>query len=191
MKNPILLSGVLDKEDYAKLISSVSDPKSFDYQEGFSRYIASDSQLEILKELSDKLTPLARETFKSKTLLPTYTLFSHYEGQDPKPSLYRHRDDNACTYTLDMCVYQNEPWDLWVEDEKYTLYPNQALAYYGNDQVHWREAFPNPETNYVAMIFFHFAEPDHWYFTKGPEYLNVIRNIITEEEFDKISSTRS
>jgi hypothetical protein len=76
-----------------------------------------------------------------------------------------------------MCVYQVEPWDLFVDDKPYTLYPNQALGYYGNDQLHWREKFPNPENNHVAMIFFHFAEPDHWYFTKGPEYLYTnIRN---------------
>jgi hypothetical protein len=100
-------------------------------------------------------------------------LFAHYEGQNPSPSLYKHKDDNACTYTLDMCVYQNEPWDLWVEDKNYCLYPNQALAYYGNDQMHWREEFPNPENNHVAMVFFHFAEPDHWWFKEGPQYLHT------------------
>lgn len=44
--------------------------------------------------------------------------------------------------------------------------------------------FPNPETNHVAMIFFHFAEPDHWYFTKGSEYIQVVRGQITEEEWE-------
>jgi hypothetical protein len=33
------------------------------------------------------------------------------------------------------------------------------------------------------MIFFHFAEPDHWYFKKGPSYLKVIRKEITEEQW--------
>jgi hypothetical protein len=83
-----------------------------------------------------------------------------------------------------MCVYQTEPWDLWVENKKYTLYPNQALAYYGNDQLHWREKFPNPGLQHVAMTFFHFAEPDHWYFTKGPNYLQVIRKEITEDQWE-------
>jgi hypothetical protein len=35
------------------------------------------------------------------------------------------------------------------------------------------------------MIFFHFVEPDHWWCTKGPGYLDVIRNHITEEEWEK------
>jgi hypothetical protein len=182
MKDPVIINDLLDEEDYKKIISSVSNPKSFEYQEGFSRYIASDRLLPILKEISEKLVPIARDTFNSKSLMPTYALFSHYEGQNPEPSLYKHKDDNACTYTIDMCVYQNEPWDLYVEDKAYTLLPNQALAYYGNDQLHWREKFPNPENNNVAMIFFHFAEPEHWYFTKGPDYLRVIRGEVSEED---------
>lgn len=189
MKDPTLVNDILSKEDYDRLRLALVNPKSFEYSAGFSRYCIADNGLPILKELADKLIPVAREAFGSDTLLPTYTLFAHYEGQDPEPSLYKHKDDNACTYTLDMCVYQVEPWDLWVDDKNYTLYPNQALAYYGNDQWHWREKFPNPETNHVAMIFFHFAEPDHWYFTKGPEYLQVIRGQMTEQDFDKISST--
>lgn len=171
MKNPVVLNNVLDNSDYDRLLLSLKNPKSFNYDPGFSRYCIGDQGLPLLMELSEKLIKTARQVFNSKTLLPTYNLFAHYEGQDPEPSLYKHKDDNACTYTLDMCVYQQEPWDLYVEGNAYTLYPNQALAYYGNDQMHWREKFPNPKDNHVAMIFFHFAEPDHWYFTQGPDYL--------------------
>lgn len=183
MNEPVLVNSVLSPEDYTRLLTYLDNPKSFEFFAGFSRYCIADNSLPILKELADKLVPKAREAFNSETLLPTYALFAHYEGQDPAPSLYKHKDDNACTYTLDMCVYQTEPWDLFVEDKAYTLYQNQALAYYGNDQMHWREEFPNPGSQHVAMIFFHFAEPDHWYFTKGPGYLEVIRRNITEEQW--------
>lgn len=189
MKDPFVINDVLSKEDINRLLVEVSDPMKFEYQAWASRYIVSERDIPLLGELTEKLLPLARKSFDSETLLPTYTMFAHYEGQDPAPSLYKHKDDNACTYTLDLCVYQNEAWDLYVEDKAYTLQPNQALAYYGNDQWHWREEFPNPESNYVAMIFFHYAEPDHWWHTKGPGYLDVIRGNITEEEFDKISTT--
>ncbi len=183
MKNPLLIDNLLSQKDYDNLLKEIKNPKDFDYDAGFSRYLNDHRGLPVLKELSDKLTQTARNIFNSQTLLSTYTLFAHYEGQDPEPSLFKHKDTNACTYTLDMCVYQNEPWDLWVEDKNYTLYPNQALAYYGEDQFHWREKFPSPETNKVAMIFFHFAEPDHWYFTKGSSYIDVIWGKMTEEEW--------
>jgi hypothetical protein len=185
IKEPQIIKNFLDQNLYEKLVQSVSNPKRFEYQRAFSRYIIDDLKLPFLQELSKQLVPIARKSFESERLLPTYTLFAHYEGTNPIPSLYKHKDDNACTYTLDMCVYQNEPWDLWVENKAYTLYPNDALAYYGNDQQHWREKFPNPNSNYVGMIFFHFAEPEHWWFQKGRSYLNVIRKQISEEEWMK------
>ena len=137
----------------------------------------------ILKTLSEKLIPMSKYIFNSNSIRPTYALFAHYEGKNA--SLYKHKDNNACTYTIDYCLYQKQPWDLFVEDNSYTLHENQALAYYGNDQMHWREKFPNPEINKVAMIFFHFAEPDHWWFTKGSSFLKVINGTMTESEWSK------
>ena len=180
VKNPTVIKELFDKKDYNVLRNHLFNlEKKIDwYDSGFGRYEYSDK---IITDYSNKLLPFAKELFESKTLVPSYSLFSHYEGKDA--SLFKHVDDNACTYTIDMCVYQNEPWDLWVENKSYTLHPNQALAYYGNDQEHWREAFPNPQSQHVAMIFFHFVEPDHWWVTKGPGYLQVIRGQMTEEKF--------
>lgn len=181
-KNPQIIDQVLDRSDWKELALSFIDHKNYEFDPGFSRYMIADNRHGLLDNTFKKLTPKAREVFGSDTLMPTYALFAHYEG--PNASLYKHKDDNACTYTLDMCVYQKEPWDLFVEGKPYTLTQNQALAYYGNDQEHWREGFPNPEENFVAMIFFHYAEPDHWFFTKGPSYLEVVRNLKTEEQWN-------
>ncbi len=146
------------------------------YEVSYGRYVYTDP---LINEYGNSLIPLARKIFNSKTLIPSYFLFAHYEGD---AGLYFHKDNNACTYTIDMCVYQTEPWDLWVENNPYTLMPNQALAYYGNDQTHGRKEFPNKKNGHVAMIFFHFVEPDHWFITKGPEYM---RNRIREIKNDK------
>ena len=148
------------------------------YDPGFGRYVFTSDEIEKHAEM---LLPQARSLFKSQTLLPTYALFAHYKG--PRANLKKHIDNNACTYTIDMCVYQNQTWDLYVENKAYTLEPNQALAYYGEDQEHWREKFPNPNTQNVAMIFFHYAEPDHWFFTRGKEYVKVQFGQMTEEEY--------
>jgi len=184
-KIPTILKNVFPEEMANSLKKSFYDYKRYEFQAGFARYIIGNKTHKELDNAFISLIPLARKTFNSKTLLPTYALFAHYEGFDPAPSLYKHKDDNACTYTIDLCLYQNDSWDLWVEDRPYTLKENEALAYYGNDQLHWREGFPNPGKQHVAMIFFHFAEPDHWWFTKGPSYLSVIRNQIIESEWGK------
>jgi len=183
IQKPQIINDLLKEKDFENLkkIFSINKIKSFNFEQELSRYIIADNQMLEFKEYINFITPIAKEIFKSDTLMPTYSLFSHYEG--PNANLYKHKDDNACTYTIDMCLYQKYAWDLWVENQPYTLLPNQALAYYGNNQEHWRESFPMKEINYVAMIFFHFAEPDHWWFVKGPGYLDVVRGNLSEEEW--------
>lgn len=176
---PKIIDKVFSDYDFNNLKKLFINYKKFEFQQGFFRWVASSNIIPEIDQYSCSLTYLAREAFNSTTLLPTYALFAHYEGESA--SLYKHKDDNACTYTLDLCLYQKYPWDLYVEGTPYTLYPNQALAYYGNNQEHWREEFPESKTNYVAMIFFHFAEPNHWYFQKGPNHINIIRSKITKD----------
>ena len=181
-KSPEILKNVFSEEDYIFFKNYLfQKPKlEKDYSPGFGRYCFTDS---LIDKYTEKLVPIARKHFNSTSLVPSYSLFAHYEGKEA--SLYKHKDDNACTYTIDYCVYQTEPWDIYVEDKNYTVYENQALAYFGNEQQHWREKFPNPDSGHVAMIFFHFVEPDHWWITKGPSYLEVIRKRITEEEWQQ------
>src|SRR5262249_53896621 len=121
------------------------------------------------------LVPAARALFGSETLVPTYALFARYQG--PNARLERHRDSNACTYTLDLCLEQRAPWALWVIDQPYTLLEGQALAFYGTAQEHWRNEFPDPNTNSVSMIFYHFVEPDHWWCTRGREYIKHVDHL--------------
>jgi len=177
----------LFKDDYFQSLqkSLTGDAKTLGrYDSGFGRYCFGDSNSPILREAFVKSVSTARRVFQSKTLVPSYALFAYYEAQEGStPSLIPHRDDNACTYTLDACIYQTEPWDLYVEDVPYTLHPNQALAYYGNDQEHWRRDFPNPESQVVAMVFFHYVETDHWFYSKGRDYVKVERNTISEEQW--------
>ena len=177
-KDPMILDKVFDDETYASFKERLINHPRTNYDEGFGRYCFSNEDID--KHLK-MLVPKAREMFASDTLLPTYGLFAHYEGKDA--NLFKHVDSNACTYTIDMCVYQTEPWDLYVEGKPYTLQENQALVYYGEDQEHWRGDFPNPESQHVAMIFFHFVEPDHWFFTKGSEYWRVKFGEMTDEEY--------
>jgi hypothetical protein len=182
IKDPKVIDNVLNLERINNFANTLkSSYKTFSYDSGFGRYCVGDGYSKEFRDIFEDTVDIARKAFNSSTLLPTYALFAHYEGN---ASLYKHKDDNACTYTLDMCIYQSDPWDLYVEDKPYTLYPNQALAYYGNEQMHWREAFPNPENQHVAMVFFHYAEPDHWYFTKGPGYIEVIRGNLTDDQWD-------
>lgn len=191
IKEPAVIKNLLSDEDFFRLNDFLQkrEPRGGDWERELGRNSFVDP---LIDEIAEKLVPIARDFFESDKLLSTYSLFGQYEG--PTANLPRHKDANACTYTLDLCVYQTEPWDLGVkvngEDKFYTLYPNEALAYYGEDQEHWRPEFPNPETQKVAMIFFHFVEPEHWWFTKGPSYVNVIRGHMPEHVWREMESKK-
>jgi hypothetical protein len=179
VKDPQILKNVFSDEDFKVLKEYLLNKEKNNYEDFFGRYLLTDP---FIDEYAKKLIPLAKNIFNSKNLNSSYSLFAHYEGKDA--NLFKHKDNNACTYTIDLCIYQNEPWELWVENKPYLLNENQALAYYGEDQEHWRNPIPNPLTQKVAMIFFHFVEPDHWWFLKGKDYIDVVQMRISEEEWN-------
>ena len=175
VKDPMLLKSICDpakfKEWQDHTIKFYEDSAMETYEHGFGRYQL--NQADWLTEIHNFFLPIARAMFESETLQPSWYQLGVYEG--PKAQLHKHKDDNACTYTIDLCLYQRTMWPIWVEDKEYFLEENDALLMYGNEQLHWREAFPDPMNNVVGNVFLFYCEPDQWYFSEGPEYLNVIR----------------
>lgn len=173
VKDPFIVKNIMPKDMLENLQKYAMKmwSQNPNYDKSFGRHQWANT--EELDFFHNQLTELARDEFGSDTLVPSWNLLSIYEGADAK--LWKHKDDNACTYHIDFCVFQKTPWDLWVDyngvSKPYSLEENDGLFMYGNDQEHWRENFPNPETNMVANGFFFFVEPDHWYITEGPDYL--------------------
>jgi hypothetical protein len=166
MKNPLIIKNVLSEQDFRQLQQYVKDLDrlSIGHSDEFSRYEFGGS--DILNRLHKELLPLAKNFFENEDIVPSFNFGSWYYG---KASLEKHRDVNACTYTIDLCVYQTTTWDLYVEGVPYTLNENEALLYYGESQKHWREDFPDGEDNVVCNVFFFYVEPDHWFFSEPKE----------------------
>lgn len=160
---PIVVDGLLSPDLYQELLRNLPTMQSGILDEGRSRHLANN---EYISAMGKFLEFRAREIFGSETLKTSYSLYCKYYG---KASMEMHHDDNACTYTIDLCVRQSEPWPLRVEDKEYILTENQALCYLGNDQNHGRQPKNLGSAGFVEMVFFHFVEPDHWFFTKGNE----------------------
>lgn len=178
MKPAYLLKTVLPPDEHLALQNLAMNLWSTDkstYDKGFGRHQwtiwdnTHGPAIEPLRRFHEMLLPLAREEFESETLVPSWCLLSIYEGAEAK--LWKHVDDNACTYHINYTIFHKTPWDFYVEDEKFQAEENDAVISYGNDQLHWREEFPDPEHNLVANAFFFYTEPDHWFFKHGPQYL--------------------
>lgn len=158
---PLVIEQPFDDETRGRLLvdcDRIWRKQACHYDPGYGRMISNDQRLWMYLE---RLLPIARQVFNDDTMLPSYACWAMY--YEPTSRLDSHKDTNACTYTLDYCVRQYEPWDLFVEGKAYTLEEGQALAFMGEDQEHWRPEFK--AGNVVEMIFFHFVTPDHWYFT--------------------------
>jgi hypothetical protein len=159
MWQPLIVDSVFTEDERHSLLDTCDYLYKFrgSYDSAFGRITSGDDRL--LPYLHSS-TYVARDVFGIDCLLPTYALWSKYDV--PQSNLHKHKDDNACTYTLDYCLRQREPWDIYVEGVPYTLQEDQALAFMGEDQEHWRPDFS--KGNVVEMIFFHFVTPDHWFF---------------------------
>ena len=171
-----MVDEVFEPSVFAQLnkdLSLLQEAKIIPYEPSLGRFgVNSMDKIESpLAEYHQILLDKARSIF-SPTLEPTYCLWVSYRGF--RAQLPNHVDDNACTYTMDLCVSYKTQWPIYVEEQEMSPEPNQAVCYYGEDQYHWRESFPDPANNEVQMIFFHFAEPEHWYFTKGPSHLHEV-----------------
>lgn len=174
IKKPIFVQNLLEPEIFNNAVSTLNSytPEMMSYDRAFGRFMLKDTVGAMPDQLLEHCLDKAREIFGSSTLLPTYSCYVRYKGA--RANLRHHRDSNACTYTLDLCLTANADWPLVVEEQEYLLNPNEALCFYGEDQLHWRTPFPDKENTVIDMVFLHYVEPDHWWFTHGADYHKVM-----------------
>ena len=158
---PVHLKNVLLKEEFNNLLNNLPNAEEGIFDQGRSRYMIETS---FIREYGQSLEERAKQIFNNQNIKSSYSLYCKYFGN---ASMEMHKDDNACTYTIDLCLKQTEPWGLWVEDKEYILKPNEALCYLGNDQIHGRLPKNLGFKGSVEMMFFHYVTPDHWFFTKN------------------------
>lgn len=159
VREPRIIRNYLPEDRLRKIVETVNTfpISSWGWDSSFERYTFYHPYLD---KLSMFEMDRAREEFDNDELLFTYSLLSYYNS--PKSNLSKHKDDNACTYTIDLCLRTKKPWPLVVEGKEYLLNTNDALLFYGEDQLHWRE--PMGEDNSVLLFFMHFADRNHWWF---------------------------
>lgn len=158
---PIKITDVLKEEELKDLIDNIQYLHPPLHDEARSRYFSYNDYVE---DVGRRLESLARKIFKEDNIKSSYSVYCKYFG---KASMNMHKDDNACTYTIDLCIRQTEPWGLWVEDKEFILNPNEALCYMGNDQTHGRYPKDLGLDGSVELVFFHYVQPDHWFFTRN------------------------
>lgn len=167
-KDPWVISPFFSEDRYKKIINVINsfNKDMWTYDPSCERYIMAN---QYINRMSIYELDRARKEFEEDDLLWTYSLLSLYQDKDSH--LFKHTDTNACTYTIDICLYTKDPWPIIVEGKEYSLNSNEALCFYGEDQEHWRPEFE--DGNRVLMMFMHFADRDHVFFHASNKEVGV------------------
>lgn len=120
-------------------------------------------------ETEKEILEIAHKTFNDYSLKRAGFHTARYQIHNGiVPQLWKHWDQSACQYSLDLCIEKTLDWQLVVEDQEFEEQPNTCVVFSGNDMLHWRTPYPsNDENDYVTLLFMQFAKPDHWFFTDG------------------------
>lgn len=121
------------------------------------------------EETEKQILDIAKKVFGKDNLQRAGFHTARYQMQNGiKPQLWKHWDQSACQYSLDLCIEKTVDWKLVVEEEEFEEQPNTCVIFSGNDMLHWRTPYPSTsEDDYVTLLFMQFAEPSHWFFTEG------------------------
>lgn len=164
MKSPKLIEGILppDVFDSVKQYAHSIDKTAIAYDKNLGRVLFNGGPL-VDQIHRQTLLPIVREAFNSPTLIPSwhFGIWYFYKPGSKGPKLSKHKDDGPCTYSVNLCVYQQTPWDIYVDGQRYELNENSGLIFNGEAQEHWRDVFPNSPINEVCNIVFFYAEPEH------------------------------
>ena len=181
---------MFEEDDVVKLknlLISGNENKNWADRKNFRRVI---KFTELDTYFSKKLEIIAKKIFNDETLKSTYSVYLDYN--EPTSKLSPHKDNNACTYTIDYCVSAKTPWGVVIEGKEYIFKENEALAFMGGFDSHWRNDMPDSEHNRVEVIMFHFCPEDHWYFTEGEDYLYYLmdNNLLPEGDSYYLSPSK-
>lgn len=155
---PRILTELLDAETYQAVRLWLRGPgrAACEWDATFRRWAANATRLEMAVPgaIHEALVDVATSVF-GEAVKPSYSFLSLYGDQGICPL---HVDRPQCKWTLDYCVEQTYPWPIYVEESPYLLGPNEALAYSGTDQPHYRDQIEPGNT--CNLIFFHFVPVD-------------------------------
>lgn len=105
-------------------------------------------QMNIIHNQDFKLEAMSFARY-SKEYSDIPILTPHYDNTFKEPRV-----------TLDVQLRSNISWDIIVEGIRLKLQDNEAAAFSGTHQIHWREPIEFQDNDFVEMLFCHFTLED-------------------------------
>jgi hypothetical protein len=93
------------------------------------------------------------EEICEKKLHPTYSFWRMYTMFS---DLKKHMDRAACEISVTVMIGSDgTEWPIYIEGEKITLLPGEAVIYLGCELEHWREEFKG---DWHSQVFLHYVD---------------------------------
>lgn len=108
----------------------------------------------IIEKVTHQMSIIHNQNFKLEAMS-----FARYSKEySDIPILTPHYDNTfkEPRVTLDVQLRSNISWDIVVEGIKLKLQDNEAAAFSGTHQIHWREPIEFQDGDFVEMLFCHF-----------------------------------
>ncbi len=90
-----------------------------------------------------------------------HAYFVEYNSKYGIPNLPPHVDSTDSGITIIYQLKSNIIWKSMVEGKEIELKNNQAYWINVRDQAHWRRPYSFNNSDFLQMVFFHFADPDN------------------------------
>lgn len=167
--NVRILKNFLSDEDVKLLKESIAkereenDPRRVRIEALQSRQV---SDFEVPESVTKAFLDGAHK-YGSPTLKEAHHTFFEYSGRyNGETHCAPHTDRSASYFSMNYQLDANVSWELYVNGKEYLLENNDLLIFSGTHQIHWRPRRDLTKDEHCGMVIFHFAEPDHWRFSK-------------------------
>ena len=192
---PVEVHGVFTPEEYASVYQTINtvlnDELSKDkFNVSDTGYIAITRRLDriVLErilytaqkytnlKLKNSMTHIARYTHMSQA---TPTLRPHYDIMLEQPSI-----------TISIQLDGTMDWDLFVENQKFSLFKNSAAIFSGSHQIHWRPPINFKENDYFDVMVCQLYSDEGISMILTDEHKELMKNKSNHwnVEYDKIYS---
>jgi len=169
--NPQSIKNFLPEDVFNTVKNAVLDKKMGPGGDHFYHTVAGRWLTEIWfdQDTENAILEIAKKVFNDDSIKRAGFHTARYQKQNGiKPQLWKHYDQSACQYSLDLCIDTNIDWTIFIDGQEFDEEPNSCVVFSGNDHMHWRPEYPTEDENgYVTLLFMQFARPDHWFFTEG------------------------
>lgn len=154
---PILIHNIFDKDRFNLISNQLKEiAKKTGTNSQRRTLVHSDDDL-FIKMLGQELIPLAKKIFKINNIVSSHTVFAHYENEDA--FLGKHVDYQKEILLIDVAIYSNGAWGVFVDGQEYFFEPNCALAFESGKSEHWRG--PKPSNNISGVLLCYYLSLDY------------------------------